>query len=195
MAVTFTTNLALAKPDATEIAENWVNNTQLCDDNNLIIEDAMDIGITSYTPSFICTTTNPNLGAGSIAGEWSLVGGFVFGSFVIQFLDPGTAPGTGTGAYGISLPVPADGAFHSVGTTLSDQPGVASCIGEGHIIDNTVALGGTVALDVVTVAGTSYARLITETFVGKTAAFFTAGMPMSFATNDKITGSFFYKKA
>lgn len=194
MGVTNTPNIGLYKPDETELAGNWDDTGGLCELNNIIIEAKTNIPLTSYTPTFVGSTTNPNVGAGFIVGEYCLVQGFVWGNFNIQFLDPGTAPGTGAGAYGISLPFAADTSFHSVGTSLSDVPGAASCIGEGHFIDNTVALSGTAALDIVAVAGTTYARFITETFVGKTAAFFTPGMPMSFATNDKLTGQFFYKK-
>jgi len=57
MAVTFTTNIGLAKPDKNEVAENWVNVQNLQDDNNQIIIDKMDINLVSYTPNVIATTT------------------------------------------------------------------------------------------------------------------------------------------
>lgn len=195
MVVSFTPNLGLAKPSEAELGANWVNGTDLSEDNNLIIEDKTDINLVSYVPSFIGSTTNPNVGAGSVQGEYYEIQGWIFGHFVIQFLDPGVASGTGSGAYGISLPFLADTTFHAVGSTLSDFPGVAHCIGEGAIIDNTVALGGTLGIDIVHVGGTAYARMITETFPTKTARFVTPGQPMLFANNDKMTGSFTYKKA
>jgi hypothetical protein len=195
MAVTFTSNIGLAKPTESELALEWARISELAEDNNAIIEDKTDIVFTSYTPTIIGSTTNPNVGAGSISGEYFEHEGWIWGSFAVLFLTPGISAGSGTGAYGITLPFPADGSFHTVGTSLSDQPGLISCIGEGHIIDNTVANGGTVALDTVTIAGTGYARLITETFAGKTAAFVNPANPVVVDTNDRWSASFFYKKA
>lgn len=196
MVVSFTPNIGLAKPSESEVAENWVNSTKLCEDNNLIIADKMDVNITSYSPTFVCTTTNPNVGAGSIQAEYCEVQGFIWGNFVIRFLDPGISSGTGSGGYGLSLPFDADASYHTVDTALTDNPGTASCIGEGHIVDiSTVGNTGTIALDIIKTGGVTYARFITETFAGKTVRFFTPGQPFSFANNDRITGQFFYKKA
>lgn len=195
MAFTFTPNIALVKPDEAELAKNWARDGNLAAYNNAAMIDKTNIPLTAYTPTFIGSTTNPSVGAGTIKGEYQVTGGFVFGSFVIQFLDPGIGSGSGAGAYGISLPFELDNAYHTVGTSLSDSPGLLSCIGEGFIIDNTVALSGTCALDAVDLGSTAYARIITETFVGKTAKFFTPGMPMSFANQDQISGTFFYKRA
>lgn len=194
MAVSFTPNIGLAKPTEAEFAEDWVNTPKLQEDNNLIIIDKMDVNLVAYTPTFICSATNPNLGVGTIQAEYSDVQGIVFGVFSLVFTDPGVAAGTGTGAYGISLPFTVDAGFHTVGTSLSDVPGAASCIGEACIIDNTVALGGTLALDVVTITGVSYMRLVTETYAGKTATYVTPGSPMTFASGDKVSGQFMYKK-
>lgn len=196
MAVTFTPNIGLAKPDETEIAENWVNFTELNDDNNLIIIDKANCEQNAYFPAIICNTTNPNVGAGTIVGEYTNVEGFVFGNFVLRFLDPGVSAGSGTGAYGVSLPVLADNSFHTLGSALTDTPGTASCIGEGHILDNSaIATTGTVALDIVRVSGVDYARFITEAYAGKTVRFFNNANPFVLATNDKLTGQFFYKAA
>jgi hypothetical protein len=195
MAVTLTPNIGLAKPTESEIANNWTNVTKLAEDNNLILMDKLEVDLIPYTPTVVGSTTNPNVGAGAIAGEYCEVQGFIWGSFTVFFLLPGIVVGSGAGAYGISLPTALDATFHSVGTTLSDQPGVASCIGEANFIDNTVALGGTAALDAVAVAGTTYARIILETFVGKTSAYFTPNMPYTVDTNDRWSGQFFYKKA
>lgn len=195
MAVTFTTNIGLAKPSESELAKEWATATQLADDNNTLIETKSNLVFTSYTPTIIGSTTNPNVGAGSISGEYFEHEGFIWGSFAVLFLSPGISGGSGTGAYGISLPFPVDPAYHVVGTSLSDQPGLITCIGSGCIIDNTVANGGTVALDTVTIAGVGYARMITETFAAKTAAWVNVSNPVLPDTNDRWSASFFYKKA
>ncbi|MFY3741627.1 MAG: hypothetical protein HMLIMOIP_002085 [Candidatus Nitrosomirales archaeon] len=195
MAVTFTPNIGLAKPDLTELAKEWATNTKLCEDNNLILIDKTNLPLTSYNPTMVGSSTNPNVGVGSLIGEYTVFQGFVWGNFVINFLNPGVASGSGAGAYGISLPFAADTSFHNVGTSLSDIPGVASCIGEAHFITFVVNSGGTAVLDIVVVGGVTYARIVTETFPGKTAPYFTPGMPFNFANGDHITGQFFYKKA
>jgi hypothetical protein len=196
MAVTFTPNINLAKPSEAELAANWINGTQLADDNNVIVIAETTIPITSYTPAFITATTQPNVGAGFKQGEYSEFQGFIFGLFTISFVDPGIVVGTGVGsAYGISLPFPVDPVFHTVGAALNDVPGLASCIGEGYIRDDSsVALSGTVALDVVTIASVSYARLITENYATKTSRFWEPNTPPTMATQDQITAQFWYRK-
>ena len=194
MTVTFTTNIALAKPDGTEIAENWVNNIELIEDNNLIIIDKMDVNLTTYSPTLTAHTTAPNKGTGNTDGEYCDVQGFVFGNFIVEFFDAGIT--VGSGEYGVSLPFPVDATYHSVGTALNDAMGAFSVIGEGSIWDNSsVGNSGSVALDVVTVGGVSYVRLCLETFAGKTSPVFRDSMPFAVANNDKFTGQFFYKRA
>jgi len=193
MAVTFTSNIALAKPTETELADNWVNGTKLMEDNNLIIIDKMDVVMTFYNPAFIAQTVNPNVGTGTRVGQWIDFQGFVIGQFVMSFFDAGIVPGTGE--YGFALPFPADATFHSVGTALNNGVGTQSVIGEGYVYDNSSVGGsGTCAVDVVTVAGVSYARLIPETFTGKAAAVVGAASPFVPANNDKMGGSFMYKR-
>jgi hypothetical protein len=80
MAVTFTPNIGLAKPNEAELAANWVNGTQLQEDNNAILEDKTNVVLTAYTPTIIAQTTAPNIGAGLIKGEYQLFQGFVFGT-------------------------------------------------------------------------------------------------------------------
>lgn len=194
MVVNFTSNLALAKPTESEIAKNWVANTQLQDDNNVIITAKTDLQVASYTPTLVATTTPPGLGTGTAKGEYQLVENFVFGSFLIEFLDAGIS--SGSGEYGFSLPFPVDGVYHTVGTALNQIPGNLSCIGEGYIYDATVINNsGSVAIDAVTISGVSYARLVTETFAGKTNRMVGGSMPFALANNDKFFGNFFYRKA
>lgn len=193
MAVTFTPNIALAKPTNTELALEWVRNTKLQEDNNLIIIDKMDVNLTAYTPVLTAQTTPPNIGTGNIQGEYCDLQGFVFGNFIIEFLDAGIT--SGTGEYGVSLPFPADGSFHVVGTALNNISGSNSVIGEGYYWDSSaITTSGSLALDVVTVAGVSYVRMATETYTGKTNAFLANGQPAAVANNDRITGNFFYKR-
>ena len=195
MVVSFTPNIGLAKPDNFELAANWINGTELQEDNNLIIIDKMDVNFVSYTPVIGAQTTAPNLGTGVIKGEYQEIQGFVIGSFVVPFLDAGIT--AGAGEYGISLPFLVDSSFHSVGTSFNTGIGSNSVVGEGYIHDNSTPLqnNGSVVIDVITVTGVSYGRLLTETFVGKNAPVFKDGMPFTVANNDKLTGSFFYKKA
>ncbi len=196
MAVNFTSNIGLAKPDETEIARNWADFTELCEDNNVAISLAARNLLTTYTPTWIGPTTNPSFGAGSISAEYLDFQGFIFGSFAIQCTDPGVAAGSGTGGYGISLPLLADSTFHTVGGSLSDNPGNPSVIGEGYISDaSSVNLSQTVAVDLITIAGVSYARLLTETYSGKTSRFFGPANPFTLATGDQFSCSYVYKKA
>lgn len=196
MVVSFTPNIGLAKPDESELAEDWVNSTKLCEDNNLLIIDNMDIVLTSYTPTIIAPTTNPSVGAGSIVGEYCIVEGFVFGNFRLSFTDPGVSAGTGSGAYGISLPTSVDSTFHNVGSALNNVSGTASCIGEGYFYDDgTIGNNGSVALDAVDVAGVDYARMITEAYGGKTVVWVGPTFPSTVSDGDHLTGQFFYKAA
>lgn len=196
MGVTTTPNIGLKKPDDTELAEDWVNTPAHQAVNNTAIENNSTITLTSYTPTLLAQTTNPNTGVGALRGEYQNIQGFITGSFIIDFTDPGVA--AGSGEYGVSLPFVADGSFHSVGANFNDVPGAFSVIGEGFIMDNSaVATSGFVALDVITKSGVSYARLLTELFTApaKTSRFMTNTMPFTVATGDCFSGSFFYKKA
>lgn len=196
MAVSLTTNIALAKPDKNEVAENWVNTPALQAANNTIITNKMNVALTSYTPSLISTSSpQPNVGAGSIVGEYCDVQGFVFGNFIVTFLDSGI--NVGTGEYGISLPFVVDSSFHTVGTALTDITGSPSCVGEGYAYDasNSIA-SGLFALDVVTISGVSYLRMVTEiyTIPGKSSRVISSGQVFVPANGDQFTGNFFYKR-
>lgn len=194
MGVTFTANIGLAKPDDTELAANWARFTQLADDNNVALAAAANIPLTSYIPTIIGSTSNPNFGSvAQPTAEYSDIRGFIFGSFSIIAGTTGVAAGSGN--YGISLPFPADPAFHTVGTLLTDTIGTPSCIGEGYAYDDsTVAGSTTVAIDVVTIAGVSYARMIPESIGGKTSALVGSASPFVLAANDSLSGTFNYKR-
>lgn len=194
MAVNFTTYIALAKPDKNELAVNWIEGTQLYDDNTTIIEAKTNIPVVSYTPVITATSVAPTLGTtGAIRGEYVEVQGFIFGNYVVEFT--GTGITSGTGEYAISLPSVIDNVFHTVVTSLNSNIGTASCIGEGFIFDaDTFATNGEVALDAATVAGVSYVRMCTESHVGKTSRLFRDANPFTMSTGDKFTGTFFYKK-
>lgn len=195
MGVTFTTNIGLAKPDETELASNWVNGSDLVEDNNLIIIDKTDVNLVSYTPTLVGQTTPFAIGStGTITGEYMDCQGVIWGRFKIVFGDPGV--GAGSGEFGISLPFPVDGAFHNVGSALNAAVGTFSCVGDAYIRDASVVNNcGTVALDAVTIAGVSYCRLVTEAYVGKTTGVMSSGQPFTIATTDSIAGNFFYKRA
>lgn len=196
MGITFTPNIGLAKPDDAELAANWPDSSGICEDNNILIIDNMDVVMTAYTPTIIGPTTNPNVGAGSALGEFCNVEGFVFGNFRFSFIDPGVSAGSGSGAYGISLPTSVDSTFHNVGSALNNVSGTASCIGEGYFYDDgTIGNNGSVALDVVDVAGVDYARMITEVYAGKTVVWVGPTFPSTVSNLDHLTGSFFYKAA
>lgn len=197
MGVTFTTNIGLAKPDEAELASDWLATAgdRLYEDNNTIIQDKMNLAMTAYSPTLVGQTANPNVGTGFRDGEYVIIDeAWVYGNFVIEFFDAGIS--AGTGEYGISLPFVADGLYHNVGNGLNNPIGGNDCIGEGYLWDNSsVGASGSCALDVVTVSGTSYARLCTETHASKTLRVFGGGSHFSVATNDKFTGSFFYKRS
>lgn len=202
MAVTNTTYINLAKPDDTELAKNWASNGALhAAANDLKIENNINLTLVPYTPVLTATTSAPNMGsgvgppAGGAIGQYQNLNGFIMGNFSCNFVDPGVA--VGSGEYAISLPFVVDNTFHTVGTTFNDSTGSLSCIGEGYICDiSAVAASGSVALDVVTVAGVSYARMVTEAFTApaKTAKVFRDSMPFAVATGDCLNGHFVYKK-
>lgn len=199
MAVTLTSNISLFKPDETEIAENWANFTALQAANNTTIENKSNVVLTSYTPTVIATTTAPTFGAGGTRGEYCNVQNFIFGNFIIEFINPGLT--AGSGEYGISLPAPVDGTFHTVGTSLvasgSNVTGALSVIGEGYAYDNSnVTASGSFALDCVTIAGTSYVRMVTEAYTipGKTSSVISSGQIFVPDDGDRFTGQFFYKR-
>lgn len=194
--VSFTANIGLAKPDDSELALNWARSTELQKDNNTLIKSNTNKPLVSYTPVLTAHTTPPNMGTGFSQGEYQDWMGFVTGTFTLEFFDAGIA--VGSGEYGISLPFPADGVYHSVGTALNATPGNFSVIGEAYFMDNSsVGASGSGALDIVTVGGVSYVRILTElhTTPVKTSRIFRDSMPFAVANNDKIVGTFFYKKA
>lgn len=196
MAVTFTPNIGLAKPTDSELALQWARTNKLAEDNNIIIADQMDIALTAYTPTWIASSSNPNVGAGSIKGEYCKMNGIIWGSFVIRCTDPGTAQGSGAAAFGISLPELLDNTYHTLGTTLADTPGTASVVGEGYMTDNSsVGSSGTVAFDVIRISGVDYMRPITEAYSGKTVRWFGPLFPFAIADGDGLTGTFIYKAA
>lgn len=199
MALSFTPNIGLTKFTDTELASNFVNGTQIESDNNVLIQDFMDVNLVQYTPAVIAATSNPNFGAGQVSAEYTKyggVGGVIMGSFVLVALDPAVAPGSGTGAYGISLPELADNSFHILGTTLADVPGTAHCVGEGYMSDaSSLTTCGSVGFDIVRISGVDYLRPITELFAGKTTRWLGPTVPFSLATGDKIAGNFVYKAA
>lgn len=193
--VSFTSNISLAKPTNSELAKNWIEGLEYQATNDSIITDVTDINFQSYTPTLIATTTPPGVGAGRIVGEYQEVESIIIGEFVVEFTDPGIV--AGSGEFAVSLPAVADSSFHTVGSSLTAATGVNSIIGEGYVFDNSnVSLSGSVALDLVTITGVSYVRLVTETFVApvKTNRVFAAGMPSNIATADKWVGSFIYKR-
>jgi hypothetical protein len=195
VAVTFTANIGLAKPTESELALNWARTQKLAEDNNNIIIDKFEFPSTAYTPTIIGPTTNPAVGAGQIKGSYQEFQGFVWGDFNMIFTDPGVSAGSGAGAYGISLPVNADNSYYAIGTALTSDLGFLACIGEGYFGDvGTIGNNGTVALDIVRIAGVDYMRMITEAYAGKTAKWVGPTIPSTISTGDHLSGSFIYKK-
>lgn len=56
---------------------------------------------TSYSPALTASTTNPNIGSGSVLGTYSIIGKNMIGQFYVTFGSGSTA---GSGSYQISLP-------------------------------------------------------------------------------------------
>lgn len=195
MAVSFTSNIGLAKPDNNELAKEWTRNAKLMEDNNTILIDKMDVNITTYTPVLKAQTTDPSLGVGVAKGEYIDFQGIIIGNAMLKFLDPGVS--AGVGEYGISLPFPVDGSFHAVGTALNNIP-QNTIIGEGHCYDaSNINSSGSFAVDAVTISGVSYARMITEVYTvpTKTSAFITHDRIFVPVSGDGFTLNFWYKKA
>lgn len=196
MGVTFTPNIGLAKPDETELAKNWTLGSQLADDNNQAFLAAANKPITTYTSLIKATTTDPNIGTlGVIQAEYQDLQGIIMGSIVI--LVSGTGISAGSGEYGFKLPLPADPVFHTVGNAFNVLPGAPSVIGEGYIFDsNTVITSGTFAVDVVTVAGVSYGRLISFAYTtpAKTTRIVGSVESSVMAASDRYLVNFMYKK-
>ena len=198
MVVNLTPNLSLAKPTEVELAANWTRFTQLMDDNNDILVAEMDKAYGFYSPVLAAQTTPPSYGInGSANGEYIDFGGFIFGSLIITFNTSGGGVTSGSGEYGISLPFPVDGSFHTVGTAFNQAPGSFSVIGEGYYYDASAAdTSGSAALDVVTVGGVSYLRMLTEahTSPAKTSRMFRDSMPFAMADQDRFIADFFYRR-
>ncbi len=192
MVVAFTTYVGLAKPDEAELALNWTRVQDLQEDNNTIIENEVNVLYTPYSPTLTASTTPPSVGAGFISGEYRDLNGFVLGSFKAEFEAGMTA---GTGVWGFALPFTADAAFHSVGSSLTATPGDNDIIGIAYMFDTSgVDSSGPAAIDVVTIAGVSYARLLLSAYAGKTQYAYQAGSPFTAAAGDKFTGTFGYKR-
>lgn len=193
--VAFTTNIGLAKPTNSEAAVEWIEGNQYYSDNNVIVTAKVNTILTSYTPTINAQTTPPNIGAGAIRGEYLNQQGFITGNFVVEFVDPGVAGGTGE--WGVSLPFVIDNSFHIVATAFNAAPaGSFTVIGEGYFFDNSnLNTSGSLALEATTVGGVSYARFIVENTPTKTSRYLTNNSPSTVGTVDKLTGQFFYKKA
>lgn len=200
MGVTFTTFMGFAKPDSNDLAENWVSGTGSPDyngDNNTILLNNVPYLYQSYTPTLIGATTAPSVGAGTQQGQYADILGFIRGQVRLIFTDPGVL--AGSGEWGIKLPVPVDPVYHTVGNGLVDTAGSIvgqnSCIGEGYLHDaSTPANCSTCAVDCVTIAGVSYARLIIEGIGTKTNRVFASSSPFTVVTTDAISFNFFYRK-
>lgn len=196
MAVTTTANVGLLKPDDTELAKNWATTTLVAAANNTIVVAQMEKTLTAYTPVMVGAITNGNIGTtGSIFGEYQDLNGIIMGSIVVTFNGTGISGGSGEICY--SLPQVVDPVFHTAGNTLNAGPGNPSVVGEGYLYDaSTVVTSGGVAIDVVTVAGVSYARMITAAFTSpaKTAALVNDNQPFVPAAGDRHILNFMYKK-
>jgi len=193
MGVTFTPNIALAMPDEAELAKDWTITPARAAANNAIIEDKTDINLTAFGATIIGKTSDPNVGSGGgISFDYQEFQGFVWGNFVVKFGGSGIA--AGSGEYGIKLPFVADGTFHLIGNALDYIPGFNSAVGEGYAFDaSAVNTSGLCAVDIVTVGGISYARLVIPAYTGKTTRVLGSAGPFTVATGDRLEGNFFYK--
>ncbi len=198
MVVNFTANIGLAKPTEDEVAKNWVTASDLHEDNKVIITNKMTLPAPqSYAATIVGPTTNPAVGStGSITAEYYEFEGWVFGNFTAKFGGVGISSGSGTGGYGISLPFQANATFHNLGNSLNSLPGGIAVVGEGYFNDaSAVATSGTFAIDLLTITGVSYARMLPEGYAGKTVRFIGASAPVALADGDAFSGNFVYKKA
>lgn len=195
MAVSFTPNIGLAKPDETELAANWARFTDLADDNNVAINAAAALTLTNYVPVLTSSGTAPSIGAGVATGQYQNLNGFILGNACIPFIDPGVSVGTGN--YGISLPVLADATFHTINAGIGSAL-TNSVIGEGYTWDNSTGnTSGTVAVDIVSSGGVHYGRMIPEAYTTptKTSKLVSANLPFTAVDQDFFVINFFYKAA
>ena len=176
MVVNTTTYIGLLKPTEDELALNWTRSSDIIEDNNIQIIDKCDVNIQNRTPAFIASTTNPSVGAGSVTLEFTDFEGFVTCTGRIIFTDPGVS--AGSGVYGVELPFDINTSYHTVASALTDAPGAFDCIGEGYFLDaSAIATSVHFAIDCAHISGVSYARFITESFVGRTARHVTNTQP------------------
>lgn len=196
MVVTHTGNIGLAKPDDTELAKDWTNGPAHAVANNILIVAQAEKTLTAYSPVMVGAITNGNIGTGgSLFGEYQDLQGIIMGQIVATFGGTGVSGGSGEICY--SLPLVVDPVFHTVGGTFNAGPGNPNVVGEGYVYDaSATATSGIVAIDVVTVSGVSYARMISAAFTSpaKTAALVNDNQPFVPASGDRHIINFMYKK-
>lgn len=145
-------------------------------------DEIQDLGLQgTYTPALQATTTSPTLGTAAVQlGDWELNAGMVQVGFTIQFGTAGTAAGSGT--YRVTLPsgfgIDADWQDNrAVGTVwISDSSAGAT----GFYV--AVLRTSSSSPDTVVMATTEFPqRAVTN------------AIPMTWAANDYLRGSFRYK--
>lgn len=194
MVVSFTPNIGLAKPDLSELANNWAVGTKLAEDNNIILTQKMTFNTSSYTPVLTLAGAVQSLGTSGVAtGSYYEFNGWIHGSFIYT-RGTGVSGITGsTNLLGISLPVPVNGTYHRVGSSFTNQPADCDVLGSGYYLCSTdvnKSSGG--AIDVIFSSGTYYARMYCEQTTG--IPFILDGNNSLFAPGDGFTANFFYKR-
>jgi hypothetical protein len=198
MGVTLTTNLSLIKPDGTEKARLWVDDTEEANDklvvkNNLILTNAIAaVEMQTYVPELQAVTTNPNLGSSPTKlGFYSVLpGDFVFGLFSIRAGSSGVT--AGSGFYQVTLPFVIDGSFHDVTGTY----GASHVIGQARLEDNSAGQQYLAAIQPMDGFSPRHAGFALEKFNLRANNRMNAGAssaPFILAAFDRIDGQFFYK--
>lgn len=145
-------------------------------------DEAQDLGLQgTYTPALQATTTDPTLGTGATTtGDYLLHQGFVTVGFTIQFGTSGTAAGTGT--YRVTLP-------SGLGIDADWQDNRAT--GQVFISDSSAGATGFYVCIVRASSSSPDTMVFCTTEFPQRAV--TSSVPMAWAANDYIRGSFTYK--
>lgn len=132
---------------------------------------------TAYTPTWTATTTNPDIGNGTIVGHYIQAGNLVIFRAVIT---AGSTTTFGTGTYLISLPVTAGGAGRSpMAGVLRDDSAAADYPIMGLLVSGVTSVS---LRTWPTAAGAAFAQV-------------TPTVPVTLAANDSLTITGTYEAA
>ncbi len=136
--------------------------------------------LTSFTPVWTATTTNPVLGNGTLTGQYTQVNKLVYARYA---LIPGSTTTFGTGDYRFSFPVAAK-SIANFGPILSSATFFDSNVSQMYNMVATSVSGETTVFRLLAFLNSTQDLRI----LGPTA-------PVTIAANDQIFFSIFYEAA